>query len=65
MNAHVMLMKCSNRKEFIKLYLEYNFPSRYSRELGFLELVFYFIGKTLLRRLGFWGLGIKHCPNHV
>jgi hypothetical protein len=30
-----------------------------------LELVFYFIGQTLLRRLGFWGLGIKHCSNHV
>jgi hypothetical protein len=50
---------------FIKLYLEYNFPSRYSRKLGFLESVFYFIGQTLLRRLGFWGLGIKHCPNQV
>jgi hypothetical protein len=29
---------------YIKLYLEYNFPSRYSGELGFLELVLHFIG---------------------
>jgi hypothetical protein len=35
------------------LYLEYNFPSWYSRELGFLKSVFYSIGHTLLRRLGF------------
>jgi hypothetical protein len=36
------------------LYLEYNFPSWYSRKLGFLESVLHFIGHTLLRRLGFW-----------
>jgi hypothetical protein len=47
-------------ERFIKLYLEYNFPSRYTRKLGFLESVFYFIGQTLLRRLGFWGLGISN-----
>jgi hypothetical protein len=35
------------------LYLEYNFPSWYSRELGFLELVLHFRGQTLPRRLGF------------
>jgi hypothetical protein len=52
-------------ERFIKLYLEYNFSSRYTRKLGFLESVFYFIGHTLLRRLGFWGLCTKHCPNHV
>jgi hypothetical protein len=30
-----------------------------------LESVFYFIGQALLRRLGFWGLGIKHYPNQA
>jgi hypothetical protein len=47
------------------LYLEYNFPSWYSGELGFLESAFYFTEQTLLRRIGFWGLGIKHFPNQV
>jgi hypothetical protein len=42
-------------ERFIMLYLEYNFPSWYTRKLGFLESVFYFIGQPLLRRLGFLG----------
>jgi hypothetical protein len=50
---------------FIKLYLEYNFPSRSFRKLGFLESISYFIGQVLIGRLGFWGLGIKQCPNQV
>jgi hypothetical protein len=49
----------------IILGLEYNFPSRYSRKLGFVESVFKFIGQALLRSSGFWGLGTHLCPNHA
>jgi hypothetical protein len=35
-------------RQYIILGLEYNFPSWFSRKLGLVELLFYFIGQALL-----------------
>jgi hypothetical protein len=46
MNAHVMLMKMQRSQKYIILGLEYNFPSRDSRKLGFLESTVKSIGQA-------------------
>jgi hypothetical protein len=58
-------MPCNDHEsvKIIKIYylsLEYNFPSRNSENLGFLESV-----KELKGQGGFWVLVIKHGPNQL
>jgi hypothetical protein len=45
----------------LQLSLEYNFPSRFSENLGFPESILKFIGQGVV----FWVLSIKQGPNHT
>jgi hypothetical protein len=61
MNAHVITYECAKKVKVYFLSLEYNFPSRFSGKLGFLESVKEFKGQGV----GFWVLSIKQGSNQT